>query len=232
MKARKGQFGQGQLTCKNIFSSICRVFWPFQMQITSRRINVHIGRLNLLQETICEDAVNLIDSLDVHGLFADWTNYELTLFNIVQNAVKFNTFAGSIHILISCLPMSKRKGSEDYSSRSNSPSSIFSDRLPHLQSNMGATDYVLETQIVDTGHGIRAEKQGMLFRPFQEISHMQSMSYRVQNSNIGLGLAASYDIVRAMGGDLKLEHSEHGLTVFKMRTPCKLPRHRDQQLGV
>lgn len=48
MKAKKGQFELNQLTCKNIYSSICRVFWPFQMQITSRRISVYIGRLNLL----------------------------------------------------------------------------------------------------------------------------------------------------------------------------------------
>ena len=72
----------------------------------------------------------------------------------------------------------------------------------------------------------------MLFRPFQEISNMQSQNYKVQNSNIGLGLAASYDIVRAMGGDVKLEHSEHGMTVFKMRTPCKLPKEKNQQLSV
>lgn len=84
-------------------------------------------------------------------------------------------------------------------------------------------DYVLETSIIDTGHGISAIRQGLLFKPFQEIKTMHGMNCAAEDNNIGLGLSASRDIVQGMGGDIQLECSQHGLTVFRMRTPCKIP---------
>jgi len=33
---------------------------------------------------------------------ADWDNYELILFNLIQNAVKYNNTQGDIFIIVSC----------------------------------------------------------------------------------------------------------------------------------
>ena len=55
---------------------------------------------------------------------------------------------------------------------------------------------------------------------------MQSIDYQVETNNIGLGLASSYDILHAMGGSLNLEQSKPGMTVFKIRVPCKIPRKK------
>ena len=65
-----------------------------------------------------------------------------------------------------------------------------------------------------------------MFKPFMELAKTQSVDYQQQNDNIGLGLAASHDTILAMGGDIMIEQSMSGLTVFRMRTPCKLPKKR------
>ena len=40
-----------------------------------------------------------------NSLHADWKQYELILFNVIQNAVKYNTFKGDIFIIVSCKPV-------------------------------------------------------------------------------------------------------------------------------
>ena len=40
---------------------------------------------------------------------ADWSMYKLVLFNMVQNAVKYNKLEGDIVILLSCKPISKKE---------------------------------------------------------------------------------------------------------------------------
>ena len=37
----------------------------------------------------------------------DWDKFQLIIFNILQNAVKYNKFEGSIVIIINCLPAKK-----------------------------------------------------------------------------------------------------------------------------
>lgn len=108
MKVRKEEFvlTNQPLRCKNIYTSICNVFWPFHVQIEGRRLSVHIARQNALnQEASLSHEINVIDALDLHGLYGHWDQYELVLFNIVQNAVKFNMYKGNILVLIVCKPM-------------------------------------------------------------------------------------------------------------------------------
>ena len=40
-----------------------------------------------------------------------------------------------------------------------------------------------------------------------------------QNDNIGLGLASSKEIAKQLKGDIKLQLSKKGLTVFKFKIP-------------
>lgn len=78
---------------------------------------------------------------------ADWKKYQLLVFNIIQNAVKYNSYAGQILILFSC---------EKYQS-------IFN------QGEEQEDIYEFETEIIDTGIGITEQRQKMLFVPFLEL---------------------------------------------------------------
>lgn len=56
-------------------------------------------------------------------------------------------------------------------------------------------------QVVDTGAGIVADKLETIFEPFVQLNRTLS----TMNDGVGLGLAISRDLARAMGGDLTVE---------------------------
>ena len=97
----------------DLVKPIMKVLWPFEHQIEKRKINVSI-----LFKTTIPFAVK-----------SDWTLYELIIFNMVQNAVKYNHTDGEIAILIGC------------------------HLLPESSRSLEKT-HVLETEIIDTGIGI------------------------------------------------------------------------------
>jgi signal transduction histidine kinase len=136
---------------------------------------------------------------------ADWSRFELILFNIIQNAVKFNVFNGEIVILLRCLP-----------------------QKPCNDKCMGPDDYVLETEVIDTGHGISFERQKMLFVPFLELKIKQSLQ-QVKDNSIGMGLACSSAIAGALGGDITLKKSVKGFTAFAFKIPVQ--SHQDILAG-
>jgi sensor histidine kinase regulating citrate/malate metabolism len=43
-----------------------------------------------------------------------------------------------------------------------------------------------------------------------------------KNANIGIGLACSKEICNKIGGDIKLKHSQKGLTVFSFKIPIEI----------
>ena len=59
-----------------------------------------------------------------------------------------------------------------------------------------------------------------MFVPFLELKVKQNMD-KVENGNIGMGLAGSQAITHGMGGDITLKHSENGLTVFSFKIPVR-----------
>jgi signal transduction histidine kinase len=82
-------------------------------------------------------------------------------------------------------------------------------------------NHVLETQIIDTGVGIAADRQEILFVPFKELKDRIGVS-KSQNDNIGIGLSCSKEICLKMGGDIKLKKSQKGLTVMAFKLPVKI----------
>lgn len=56
-------------------------------------------------------------------------------------------------------------------------------------------------QVADTGAGIPADKLETIFEPFVQVNRTLSTT----NDGVGLGLAISRDLARAMGGDLTVE---------------------------
>jgi signal transduction histidine kinase len=78
-------------------------------------------------------------------------------------------------------------------------------------------------RVSDTGIGIAPEKHESIFEPFIQLR--ESLSDR--ESGVGLGLAISRDLARAMGGDLTVESAEGKGARFTL----SLPRAGAQQQG-
>ena len=85
----------------------------------------------------------------------------------------------------------------------------------HIGAECAATDATVTIRISDTGIGIAAEKHQTIFEPFIQLK--ESLSDR--ESGVGLGLAISRDLARAMKGDLTVESSEGKGARFTLSLP-------------
>ncbi|WP_305045564.1 ATP-binding protein [Geoalkalibacter sp.] len=68
----------------------------------------------------------------------------------------------------------------------------------------------LEIQVADSGPGIPAEAQALIFNPF----------FTTKKDGTGLGLAVSYGIVQALGGRIELVGAPGEGAVFSVHLPC------------
>jgi signal transduction histidine kinase/CheY-like chemotaxis protein len=75
----------------------------------------------------------------------------------------------------------------------------------------------LSAEIEDSGVGIAAEEQGMLFRPFA-----QSQSGRNLQTGTGLGLAISQEFARLMGGSITVSSEPGKGSTFRLAVPVKI----------
>ena len=152
MKIQKNEFKFKPSKTKNLESFITKVLYPFERQILRQEISLFIS-------------TNFDQSMLIK---ADWLNYQLILFNMIQNSVKYNKFKGDIFIIIKCLPLQKKIKLQNKLHRQMSKSldvQAFKDQM----------DYVLETEIIDTGIGISKKRQKMLFIPFLELKMKQNL---------------------------------------------------------
>jgi len=67
----------------------------------------------------------------------------------------------------------------------------------------------------DTGREIAAEKLSSIFEPFVQVDRR----FKREQEGIGLGLAISRELARAMGGDLTAESEEGMGSTFVLRLP-------------
>ncbi len=80
----------------------------------------------------------------------------------------------------------------------------------------------VEVRIIDTGTGISADGQALLFRKFQQAS--DNPLTRKSSSGTGLGLYISKTLAMGMGGDVTLEHTEQGKgSIFLLTLPASTP---------
>ena len=89
--------------------------------------------------------------------------------------------------------------------------------------NCAAADDTVTIRVSDTGIGIAPEKHESIFEPFIQLK--ESLADR--ESGVGLGLAISRDLARAMNGDLTVESAEGKGAHFTL----SLPRAGEQPLG-
>ena len=85
--------------------------------------------------------------------------------------------------------------------------------------NEDQTQFILETEVIDTGIGISQERQQNLFELFKELELKQKLNKNSIGS-IGMGLECSKRISVACGGDISIKISVKNLTVFAFKIPC------------
>lgn len=181
MKIKKQEFVICPRFEANIENIVQRVIEPFTLQIESRNLRVKVAWRTSARVQ----------------MKADWDSYQLVLFNIVQNAVKYNNIKGDLIVVMNCSPL---EGST---------------------TSRNEVTYIFETEVIDSGIGISQERQKMLFEAFLELKIKQNFNH-VQDKTIGVGLSCSRIICKALGGDITLKQSKNGITNFAFKIPVKI----------
>jgi signal transduction histidine kinase len=85
----------------------------------------------------------------------------------------------------------------------------------HLVATMVGDE--VQVAVHDTGVGIPEQAVSDLFVPF----HQVDMSYTRPHDGLGLGLALSRQLMRALGGDVSVQSSLGEGSVFTLRLPAR-----------
>jgi signal transduction histidine kinase len=85
----------------------------------------------------------------------------------------------------------------------------------NISASCAAADATVRMRISDTGIGIASEKHEAIFEPFLQLKG----SFVGRESGVGLGLAISRDLARAMKGDLTVESAEGKGATFTLSLP-------------
>jgi signal transduction histidine kinase len=120
---------------------------------------------------------------------ADEEKLRQIMVNLLTNATKFTNPGGSVTVSFTAVTGAMGEGDE-------------------------ATEMVAVT-VADTGIGIAASRLESIFEPFVQVNRRLSSS----NEGVGLGLAISRDLARAMDGDLVVESTLGVGSAFTLYLP-------------
>jgi signal transduction histidine kinase len=90
MKIDKNEFRMKNSKSNEPEEFINKVIFQFEPNVRNKNIHAYIIRKN--------------ENFQI--MKTDWEKYQLIIFNIIQNAVKYNQQDGNIIITLNCLPMS------------------------------------------------------------------------------------------------------------------------------
>jgi len=91
----------------------------------------------------------------------------------------------------------------------------FTDEGGSITLDYGADGDEIVVSVADTGIGIPGDQLEAVFEPFAQLPHAGSK----RSSGVGLGLAISRDLARAMGGDITLASTVGAGSTFTLRLP-------------
>jgi len=94
----------------------------------------------------------------------------------------------------------------------------------HISADCGASGDTVTLRVTDTGIGINAEKHEAIFEPFIQLK--EGLADR--EGGVGLGLAISRDLARAMNGDLTVESTEGKGARFTLSLPRATEERRPE----
>jgi signal transduction histidine kinase len=94
----------------------------------------------------------------------------------------------------------------------------------HVGAHCSATDDTVSLQVIDTGIGIAPDQHETIFEPFIQLK--EGLSDR--ETGVGLGLAISRDLARAMHGNLTVESVEGKGARFTLSLPRAVQREETE----
>ena len=127
------------------------------------------------------------------NIYTDKQRLEQVIKNLLSNAFKFTPARGAVTLSF--------KTTENTANLTN-------DLLRNAKR-------ILVIEVNDTGIGIPAEKQQLIFEAFQQADGSTSRKY----GGTGLGLSISKELIKKLGGEIKLESKEQTGSKFSLYLP-------------
>ncbi|RZK59341.1 MAG: response regulator [Pedobacter sp.] len=139
--------------------------------------------------------VNLSQDLPV-SITTDQGRLEQVIKNLLSNAFKFTSESGSVTLNMTT---------------PDKETSFYSEQLRN------SLEPIIAIEIVDTGIGISADKQKVIFEAFQQADGSTSRKY----GGTGLGLSISKEIAQILGGEIQIKSELGTGSIFTLFIPVK-----------
>lgn len=181
-----------------------------RIQAGSERLNLELVDLNDIVGMVetSNESVALkrgvafstnVDS-DVPLIESDWEKVRRILVNLVSNAIKFTPEGGHVEVNVAYEPCESANAAEKPVAAVDEP---------------GAPGGTVRIDVTDTGIGIPADKQRLVFERFTQ----ENMSTVRRYGGSGLGLSLVKDLVAMLGGTVELKSAPGQGSTFTVRLP-------------
>jgi CheY-like chemotaxis protein/signal transduction histidine kinase/CHASE3 domain sensor protein len=130
-------------------------------------------------------------------LVTDLVRTEQIIKNLLSNAFKFTPAFGKVSLQIS----------------------LAATHQNYFNSSLNESKQVVAFQVTDTGIGIPADKQKLIFEAFQQADGSTSRTY----GGTGLGLSISKELAHILGGEIQLESQPEIGSTFTLFLPLSNP---------